>query len=154
MRSGWFHCSALLEISSSQSDLLWLKANLLSLMEQTCILFRLVSNLYRCGFLPSQTTRLVGPQTELCAVCHREGRPQGHVHQERCWQCVEQQQVGVNVTFKETFKIFTITADFSFWEEKKPLWWGKPLLRKNDSDSAVEPKGKKGGSKWHIWDGC
>lgn len=55
-----------------------------------------------------QTAGLVGTETELCAVCYGEGRPQGHVHQERGRQCAQQQQVGLSVTFKRQIELLVV----------------------------------------------
>lgn len=41
-----------------------------------------------------QTAGLAGAQAQLRAVCHGEGRQQGHVHQERRGQCAQQKSVG------------------------------------------------------------
>lgn len=35
-----------------------------------------------CVFVIMQTEGVAGPQAELRALCHGEGRQQGHVHQE------------------------------------------------------------------------
>lgn len=51
-----------------------------------------------------QTEGLAGTQAQLCAVCHGEGRQQGHVHQKRRGQRAQQKSVGCTTTVALTLQ--------------------------------------------------